>query len=63
MTTAIRVGRLLDVETGDQAADRVIHVGDDGRIAAIAGSGDGIPDDATVVDLGGLTVLPGLIDT
>lgn len=63
MTTAIRVGRLLDVETGDQAADRVIHVGDDGRIAAIGGSGDGIPDDATVVDLGGLTVLPGLIDT
>jgi imidazolonepropionase-like amidohydrolase len=60
---AIRCGGLLDIETGviDQA--RVIHVGGDGRITAIGGSEDGIPDDAAVIDLGGLTVLPGLIDT
>ncbi len=63
MTTAIRVGRLLDVETGGLAVDRVIHVGDDGRITAIGASGDGVPDGAAVVDLGGLTVLPGFIDT
>jgi imidazolonepropionase-like amidohydrolase len=60
---AIRCGALLDIETGviDQA--RVIHVGGDGRITAIGGREDGIPDDAAVIDLGGLTVLPGLIDT
>ena len=62
MTTAIRVGRLLDVESGEVGVDRVLHV-DDGRVAAVGAAADGIPDGATVVDLSGLTVLPGLIDT
>ena len=35
----------------------------DGRIEAVAGPDDGTPDDAEVIDLQGLTVLPGLIDT
>ena len=59
---AIRCGGLLDLESGAINDDRVIHVDGDGRIAAIGGVGDGTPDDANVVDLGGLTVLPGLID-
>jgi len=60
---AIRCGRLLDVERGAVEPDRVIHVGGDGRILAIGGPADGIPDGAAELDLGGLTVLPGLIDT
>jgi imidazolonepropionase-like amidohydrolase len=63
VTLAIRCGRLLDVESGEVGADRVLHVADDGRITGVGGAGDGIPDGATVVDLGGLTVLPGFIDT
>ena len=59
---AIRCGRLLDVETGEVAADRVLHVGVDGRVSAIASAGDGIPDGATTIDLSAFTVLPGLID-
>jgi imidazolonepropionase-like amidohydrolase len=59
---AIRCGGVLDVERGAIDRDRVIHVDGGGRIAAIAGAGDGVPDEAEVVDLGGLTVLPGLID-
>jgi imidazolonepropionase-like amidohydrolase len=58
---AIRVGRLLDVETGELRADRVIHVAD-GRVTAEGAPGNGVPDDAAVVDLTGLTVVPGLID-
>jgi imidazolonepropionase-like amidohydrolase len=59
---AIRCGSLLDVETGVAEWDRVLHVSADGRISAIGSAGDGLPDDADVVDLGDLTVLPGLID-
>jgi imidazolonepropionase-like amidohydrolase len=59
---AIRCGRLLDIETGDITEDRVIHVDGAGRITAIGGPGNGTPDDAEVLDLSGLTVLPGLID-
>ena len=61
-TVAIRCGRLLDVETGRADADRVLHVGVDGRVSAIAAVGDGIPGDAAMVDLSRYTVLPGLID-
>ena len=35
----------------------------DGRVDAIAGPEDGLPDGARVIDLGALTALPGLIDT
>ncbi len=59
---AIRCGRLLDVESGVITDDRVIHVDGDGRITAIGGADDGIPDGAAQLDLSGLTVLPGLID-
>ena len=59
---AIRCGRLLDVERGIIDDDRIIHVDGDGRITAVGGAGDGTPDGAMTVALGGLTVLPGLID-
>lgn len=62
MRVAIECGRLLDVETGEIAADRVLHVDADGRIEAVGAAPDGIPDDAIRLDLSGLTVLPGLID-
>ena len=60
--TAIRCGRLLDVESGRVADGRVLHVGADGRIGSIGSVGDGSPDDAAIVDLSRYTVLPGLID-
>jgi imidazolonepropionase-like amidohydrolase len=60
---AIRCGRLIDVWSGSAAPDRIVHVGPDGRVTAIAGAADAVPDDALEIDLGGLTVLPGLIDT
>lgn len=62
MKLAIGCERLLDVETGEVGVDRVIHVDDGGRIVAIGAAREGIPDDAQLIDLAGLTVLPGLID-
>src|SRR6187399_1949981 len=59
---AIRIGNLLDVEAGRLVGPRTLIVRD-GRIQAVAGAEDGSPHDAAVIDLGGLTVLPGLIDT
>jgi imidazolonepropionase-like amidohydrolase len=59
---AIRVGDLVDVEAGRRVGPRTLLVRG-GRIEAVGAPGDGIPDDAEVIDLGGLTVLPGLIDT
>jgi imidazolonepropionase-like amidohydrolase len=63
MTQAIRCRRLLDVPTGEFAVDGVLHVDDDGRIAGLGGRDDGAPDGASTLDLTGLTVLPGFIDT
>ncbi len=59
---AIRCGALLDVGAGAVRHDRILHVVD-GRVAAEGGADDGLPDDAALLDLGGLTVVPGLIDT
>jgi imidazolonepropionase-like amidohydrolase len=58
---AIRCGRLLDVVGGRLLAERTILVRD-GRIEAIVEPGASLPTDARPVDLGHLTVLPGLID-
>ena len=63
MTVAVRCGELLDVETGKTRPDAVLHVDGAGRVTAIGGVEDGSPDGATTIDLSGLTVLPGLIDT
>jgi len=63
VTVAIRGGRLLDVESGEVRSDAVLLVDGAGRISAIAGPDDGVPDGTVVIDLSGLTVVPGLIDT
>ncbi len=60
----IHAGKLIDVERGEALADRGVLV-EDGRIAAV-GPYDEIArkaaPDAVQIDLGPLTLLPGLID-
>ena len=48
--------------SGDVLPDRAI-LARDGVVEAVAAAADGVPDDARVIELGGLTALPGLIDT
>jgi imidazolonepropionase-like amidohydrolase len=55
---AIKAGRLLDVRTGAVTRDALILVEGD-RIASV---GAAVPAGVPVIDLSGLTVLPGLID-
>jgi imidazolonepropionase-like amidohydrolase len=57
---AIRAGKLLDTERGDLLSNQVILISGD-TIRAV-GSNLPIPPGATVIDLSGETVLPGLID-
>ena len=57
----IRAGRLLDVVAGEVRDDIDIVIEGD-RIRQV-GPGLAAPDGAEVIDLGGLTVLPGLIDS
>ena len=60
--TAIRAGRLID-GTGAPARENQIVLVRDGRIESVGPAGDvAIPADATVVDLSGQTVMPGIID-
>jgi imidazolonepropionase-like amidohydrolase len=60
--TLIRVGHLLDVKTGKLLdAETIVVVGDTIQSIAPTASAQAQPTD-TVVDLGSLTVLPGLID-
>jgi imidazolonepropionase-like amidohydrolase len=61
-TVAIRAGRLFDSKAGRLLRDQVI-VTEGERIVAVGPAADvRIPADATLVDLSGATVLPGLID-
>lgn len=57
----LRNARLLD-GTGAAAREGVSVLVEAGRIAAVASSGDAAPEDAHVLDLGGRTLMPGLID-
>src|SRR5688500_4978495 len=59
-TLAIRAGRLVDPEAGTVLTNQVILV-ENGRFSAI-GPNLPIPAGAQVIDLSGLTVLPGLVD-
>jgi imidazolonepropionase-like amidohydrolase len=59
--TAIRAGRLVDVERGETRRDQVILVRND-RIQAIQAGSARLPSGAKVIDLSRHTVLPGLID-
>ena len=64
MVTVVRADRLVD-GSGRPPVDRPVVVVDDGSIAQIFGGRvpDGaVPDDATVLDYTGCTLLPGLID-
>src|SRR6185295_12210675 len=58
--TAVRAARLLDVKNGTLINNAVVLIEGE-RISAV-GSGLPIPAGATVIDLGDLTLLPGLID-
>ena len=58
--TAIRAGRLVDPESGTVATNQVILV-QGGKFTAI-GANLAIPAGAQVIDLSGMTVLPGLVD-
>ncbi len=58
--TAVRAARLLDVESGQYMNNPVVLIRN-GRIEQI-GAGIAVPPGAEQIDLGGLTLLPGLID-
>ncbi len=58
--TVIRAGRLIDVEGGRELTNQTIIVRD-GKIQSV-GPDVAAPAGASIIDLSGLTVLPGLID-
>jgi imidazolonepropionase-like amidohydrolase len=58
--TAIRAGRLLDPETARILTDQVIIV--EGTRIREVGAGLAIPPGAQVIDLSGMTVMPGLVE-
>lgn len=62
----IYAGAMIDVENGKVLKDRVIVV-EDGLISAIGSRATldeiDVPDDATLIDLSDMTVLPGLSDS
>jgi len=59
-TVAIRAARLFDANAGTMLTNQVVLERD--RITAV-GSDVRVPPDATVIDLGTATVLPGMIDS
>ena len=59
--TAIKAGRLIDTEGGTVLTNQIVLVRN-GAIEAV-GPNVTVPGDATVIDLSGMTVLPGLIDS
>jgi imidazolonepropionase-like amidohydrolase len=58
--TAIRAGKLVDPDSGKVLSDQIILIRD-AKIENV-GKGIAIPASAAVIDLGRMTVLPGLID-
>ena len=58
--TALRAGRLIDVKSGNVTTNAVILV-EGGRIKQV-GQNVAIPAGTEIIDLGGMTVMPGLID-
>jgi len=58
--TAVKAARLLDVRTGSMIDNAVILI--ENGVIRSAGSRLEIPANAEVIDLGGMTVMPGLID-
>jgi imidazolonepropionase-like amidohydrolase len=61
-TLYLRAGHLVDIDSGNRLADQAIVV-EDGRIVEVGPHRDiDPPDGSRLVDLSGLTVLPGLTD-
>ncbi|MCS6622902.1 amidohydrolase family protein [Roseibacterium beibuensis] len=58
--TVVRAGNLFDSEAGRMVGPRDVLIRGD-RVAEV-GQGLAVPDGATVIDLSGCSVLPGLID-
>ncbi|HEX8747908.1 MAG TPA: amidohydrolase family protein [Pyrinomonadaceae bacterium] len=58
--TVVRAARMIDVKSGNVITGAVIVI-EEGRVKQ-AGAGLAIPAGAEVIDLGNMTVLPGLID-
>jgi imidazolonepropionase-like amidohydrolase len=58
---AVRAGRMIDVRSGTVINNAVIVI-EGGRVKQ-AGANVAIPSGAEVIDLGGMTILPGLIDS
>jgi imidazolonepropionase-like amidohydrolase len=58
--TAIKVGRLLDPETGTVTANQIILV--EGQTIKAIGPNIKVPNGASTIDLSNRTVLPGLFD-
>ena len=59
--TMIRAGRLLDVRTGKMLMNQAIVI-EEGKIVSVGPDSGAANVGATVIDLSGKTVLPGLID-
>lgn len=59
--TAIRAGRLVDVDRGEVRRDQVVLIRD-GRIESVQAASVQLPPSVRVIDLSRHTVLPGLID-
>ncbi|HSR14880.1 MAG TPA: amidohydrolase family protein [Gemmatimonadales bacterium] len=59
--TAVRAGRMVDVERGRLLADQLILIEGD-RITGVRPDDGSLPAGARVIDLRGFTVAPGLID-
>ena len=57
--TVVRAARMLDVAKGEMVAPAVVVIAD-GKIKSLGAAGG--PENARVIDLGDLTLLPGLID-
>jgi imidazolonepropionase-like amidohydrolase len=57
--TVVRAARMLDVAKGEMVAPAVVVIAD-GKVRSIGTAG--VPENARVIDLGDLTLLPGLID-
>src|SRR5215472_9379265 len=57
----LKGGRLID-GTGSQPAAEVAVVIRDQRIASVTRAGGDWPSDAEIIDVSGMTILPGLID-
>ncbi|HZD95824.1 MAG TPA: amidohydrolase family protein [Candidatus Sulfotelmatobacter sp.] len=60
-TIALKGGRLLTITHG--VVENGVVVMQNGRITAVGGAGTAIPSGAKVIDVTGMTVYPGLIDS